>query len=155
MSTEDVTKVDQIRLVVEAIKHAGDKIDWGGGLRLEFHAEDVALQIGRADLMLVDKAHGTLYVVEIIPGEATAEDVGRMLSYYGWLRKNLLPDLTPTEDLMGLRSWFRPAESELFQDVKGMVLAESFGAAALCALAACPEMRGKTYRFSIELGPAN
>ena len=151
MSTEDITKVDQIKLVVEAIKRTGNIIDWGDGLRLEFHAEDVPLQIGRADLMLIDKANGTLYIVEIIPGEVIAEDVGRLLSYYGWLRKNLLPDLTPTEDLLGLGSWFRPAESELFRDVKGILLTESFGAAALCALAACPAVIGRTYEFSIEV----
>jgi len=151
MSTEDVTKVDQIRLVVEAIKRTGDKIDWGNGQRLEFHAEDVPLQIGRADLMLIDVCRKTLYVVEVIPGEATAEDVGRLLSYYGWLRKNLLPDLTPTQNLMGLGSWFRPADSELFLDVKGVVLGERFGAAALCALAGCPEVIVKTYSFSIQI----
>jgi len=151
MSTEDVTKVDQIRLVVEAIKRTGDKIYWGDGQRLEFHAEDVPLQIGQADLMLLDRAHGTLYVVEIIPGEAAAEDVGRLLSYFGWLRKNLLPDLTPTGELLGLGGWFRPAESELFRDVKGILLAESFGAGAACALSVLPEVMGKTYNFSIEI----
>ena len=151
MSTEDVTKVDQIRLVVEAIKRAGDKVDWGNGLRLEFHAEDVPLQIGRADLMLMDGCRKTLYVVEIIPEEATAEDVGRLLGYSGWLRRNLLPDLTPTDDLLGLRSWFRPAESELFRHVKGILLAESLDAGAVCALSALPEVMGKIYHFSIDI----
>jgi len=87
----DVNKSDTVALVIEAIKNHGDDIDWGLERKPVFHAEDVPLPTGRANLLIIDNEHQVLYVVEIVPGEAGAEDVGRLLGHCGWLKKDINP----------------------------------------------------------------
>ena len=107
----DGNESDIVALVVEAVKKNCDDIDWGLGTRLVYHAEDVPLPTGRADLLLMADDNSTLYVVEIVPGECSAEDVGRLLSHCGWLKKDFNPHFPTT----GNTSDPEPTESPAFR----------------------------------------
>jgi len=145
----DLTKSDTVALVVEAVKNHGDEIDWGLRKKLAFHAEDVPLPTGRVDLLIIDNDRQVLYVVEIVPGEAGAEDVGRLLGHCGWLKKDLNPKVgdVSSAERPDPKPTTMPAE-----EVKGILLASSFGAGAQCALGLCDELRGMRHSFSLRLG---
>ena len=140
-SQTPLAEVDTTAQVIEAIKKHGGSIDWGLGRRVVYHADKVPLPTGIADLLLITDDSSTLYVVEILPGECSAEDVGRLLGHCGWLTT-----------MMNTKAG-RPAIGSLkFSDVQGILLAKAFDAGARCALALCSCLTAKTFSFSIELG---
>jgi len=144
-----ITKSDTVALVVEAVKNHGDEIDWGLERTLGFHAEDVPLPTGRADLLIIDNDHQMLYVVEIIPGEAGAEDVGRLLGHCGWLKKDIN---LKVGDVSSAKYTDPKPTMALAGEVKGILLAAGFDAGALCALALCTDLIAMTFSFSLRLG---
>jgi hypothetical protein len=147
MSTDDVRKLEAIRSVVEAVKDNAD-LDWGVGNRLSYHAEDVPLQVGRADLLLIDDEEQVVYVVEVVPGEAAAEDVGRLMSLCGWMKTALPPDRTNTGPNLHLIA------SLQVKGVRGILLAQNFSAGAKSTMSLCPDLIAKTYYFALNLEEA-
>jgi hypothetical protein len=146
-----MTKSDTVGLVVEAIKKNGDDIDWGLGRRLVYHAEDVPLPTGRADLLLMAEDRSTLYVVEILPGECSAEDVGRLLGHCGWLGKDSTPPSPATDTTSDTEPMGTHSSQVQAKNIRGILLATNFNAGALCALGLCAGLTAVTFSFSLRL----
>jgi hypothetical protein len=145
-------EVDTVAQVIEAIKKNGDSIDWGLGRRLVYHADKVPLPTGIADLLLITDDRSTLYVVEILPGECSAEDVGRLLGHCGWLQTAILSLSSSVTGVLYPKTENQHSFAVQVTEVKGILLAAGFNAGALCAVANCAELIAMTYSFSIRLG---
>ena len=145
-----ITRSDPMALVVEAVKKNGDDVDWGLGRKLAFHAENVPLPTGRADLLLMADDNSILYVVQIVPGECSTGDVGRLLGHCGWLKKGIYPSTT-IDDISAAGQAGSTSPSVHAGDVKGILLATGFGTGALCALDLCTELTPMTFSFSLRL----
>ncbi len=137
---------------IEIIMTDIGKLDFGLGYPLLYHAKDAPLATGTAQLMLVNGPGTVLFIVEIVPREATSEDAGRLMGYVGWLKKAILPDYSPSEPVLGLQTWYKPGALPNIENVKGILLAEVFNASALSAVSICPDLVARTFRFSIEIG---
>jgi len=145
----DLNKPNTVALVIEAVTN-GSVIDWGLGKLLYYHAENAPLPTGRADLLLLDNDGFALHVVEVVAGKASAEDIGRLLGHCGWLNTMLVDRRGSTEVIKGADGPY-PNVFPHVTEVTGIVLAPDFDPGALFALAASPDLVGRTYRFSIEL----
>ena len=142
---------------IEIIKTSLGKLNFGLGYSLLYHAQDAPLASGTAQLMLVNGSGTILFIVEIVPGEASSEDAGRLLGHVGWLKKVILPDYSPDEPILGRHAWYKPTWYKPgalpnIESVKGILLAYVFNASALSAVSICPDLVAKTFQFSIEIG---
>ena len=157
---QDAIKTARNRIIddaIEIIKTSLGKLDFGLGCPLLYHAQDAQLASGTAQLMLVNEPGTILFIVEIVPGEASSEDAGRLLGHVGWLKKVILRGYSPNEPILGRHAWYKPTwykPSALpnIENLKGILLAEVFNASALSAVSLCPDLVAKTFQFSLEIG---
>lgn len=126
--TQEMTAIRDI--VKRAVRDDSEGIDWGLEQPLKYYSMDVPIAIGVVDLLLADISEHVLHVVQIIPGTATAEDVGRLSAYLGW---------------------FQQTPPDTFGEVKGVLLSESFSADASLAIKIHPCLVAKTFMLTIQV----
>ncbi|MBI4331403.1 MAG: DUF1016 family protein [Chloroflexi bacterium] len=107
-------------------------VDWQLGEKVKYHDRECPIDSGRPDILLKNEAADTLYVVELKAGTGTRENVGQLMHYVGFLRKN------------------PPAG---FKEVKGILLAKTFSEGAKFAVSTVPHLLLlRTYRLQVLIG---
>ena len=129
-----LSRAQEVIVIRNAVKRAvrdnGLSIDWGVNEPLKYYSMDIPVTIGTVDLLLADTSDSVLYVVQVNPEEATAEDVGILSAYLGWFQQSL------------------PAP---FREVKGILLAGSFGTDASLAVNTHPSLVAKIFTLTINV----
>lgn len=136
--------------VIELLENEPELLAIAFDQPLKFHARFANLAIGQAHLLLLNEPETELYVLEVVPSEATAEDIGRLLAYMGWLDKTLV-NIPPEQTLAGLSSWCGSGSFEKLRGIKGILLACSFSESARCAASGCPKLCMRRYSFSLKI----
>ncbi|OBW62580.1 MAG: hypothetical protein A9183_07025 [Dehalococcoides mccartyi] len=144
----------QIEQIINILEKQPELLNTGLNQPLKFHAREANLAVGQAQLMLVNEQETELFVLEIVPAEATAEDVGRLLAYVEWLGKTLL-NIPVQQELSGQPNWYRSGSFKKLAKIQGIMLAHSFSEASLCAANACPNLFMRKYAFSLKITPAD